>query len=225
MPSGPTGSEAARGSSGTSAGVDPGLAEELLAGVLCRCRRVVEGAHRVRRVAYRQDEAVEAASHGADRAAAAEQPLNAPGLNFLNAASSSSGSPPIVAARASPRQCIGPASAMPRRLCVVIGPFIGWNGLPPPTRNGLGCSSGVVARTDHRGPTPGCRSRRRRGSSRTRLAVRRRGRRVVEEAAARSRPPAGSGVAQRTRCAVSPTVRRCSHAPTIEIVWSKRFIT
>ena len=26
----------------------------------------------------------------------------------------------------SPRQCIGPSFAMPRRLCVVIGPFIGW---------------------------------------------------------------------------------------------------
>ena len=26
----------------------------------------------------------------------------------------------------SPRQCIGPWLAMPRRLCVAIGPFIGW---------------------------------------------------------------------------------------------------
>ena len=31
-------------------------------------------------------------------------------------------SPPV----RSPRQCIGPWLAMPRRLCVVIGPFIGW---------------------------------------------------------------------------------------------------
>ena len=53
-------------------------------------------------------------------------------LNFLNARSSSkappsgctlgSSRPPV----RSPRQCIGPWLAMPRRLCVVIGPFIGW---------------------------------------------------------------------------------------------------
>ena len=29
----------------------------------------------------------------------------------------------------SPRQCIGPWFAMPRRVCVVIGPFSGWNGV------------------------------------------------------------------------------------------------
>src|SRR5439155_26495243 len=50
------------------------------------------------------------------------------GLNFLNAPSSSSGWPPgSLPAVRSPRQCIGPALAIPRRLCVVIGPFIGWN--------------------------------------------------------------------------------------------------
>ena len=43
----------------------------------------------------------------------------------------------------SPRQCIGPWLAMPRRLCVVIGPFIGWKSGSPmgPTRNGLGLLS------------------------------------------------------------------------------------
>src|SRR4029079_10199579 len=42
------------------------------------------------------------------------------GLNFLNARSSFSafGSPLKVPPVRSPRQCIGPASAMPRRLCV-----------------------------------------------------------------------------------------------------------
>jgi hypothetical protein len=56
-------------------------------------------------------------------------------LNFLNAASSSkmplfgcalgASRPPL----RSPRQCIGPWLAMPRRLCVVIGPFMGWFGV------------------------------------------------------------------------------------------------
>ena len=33
---------------------------------------------------------------------------------------------PVVEPVRSPRQCIGPAPAMPRSVCVVIGPFIGW---------------------------------------------------------------------------------------------------
>jgi hypothetical protein len=57
---------------------------------------------------------------------------NAP-RNFMNAACSSNvprsgctlgaSLPPV----RSPRQCIGPWLAIPRRLCVVIGPSIGWN--------------------------------------------------------------------------------------------------
>ena len=48
----------------------------------------------------------------------------------------------------SPRQCIGPWFAMPRSVCVVIGPFIGWNGwLEPvgPRKFGFGftTSSGL----------------------------------------------------------------------------------
>ena len=31
----------------------------------------------------------------------------------------------------SPRQCIGPLFTRPRSVCVVIGPFIGWNSLVP----------------------------------------------------------------------------------------------
>src|SRR5262249_38686468 len=60
---------------------------------------------------------------------------------------------PVVEPVRSPRQCMGPAPAMPRRVRVVMGPFIGWNtqlghAMPTPgppvltprlgvTRNGL----------------------------------------------------------------------------------------
>ena len=71
----------------------------------------------------------------------------------------------------SPRQCIGPWFAMPRRLWVVIGPFMGWNRLSgsPTAEGGPRTGPGWAAprRPGCRGPRPGCRSRRRRGSSRT----------------------------------------------------------
>ena len=45
-------------------------------------------------------------------------------MNFRKAPFSSRGSPPAsFPAVRSPRQCIGPAFASPRRLCVVIGPL------------------------------------------------------------------------------------------------------
>ena len=58
------------------------------------------------------------------------KPTNA-GLNSLNEASSSVSTLPRTVCRVppmrSPRQCVGPFFAMPRSVCVVIGPFIGWN--------------------------------------------------------------------------------------------------
>ena len=64
-------------------------------------------------------------------------------MNFLNAWSSASASPPgSFPPVRSPRQCIGPWFAIPRRLCVVIGPFSGWkSGLPPGRRIGFGLLS------------------------------------------------------------------------------------
>jgi hypothetical protein len=60
-------------------------------------------------------------------------------LNFLNAASSSKTLPPgSLPPVRSPRQCIEPAPAMPRRLCVVIGPFSGWK-----SRFGIGMRKGM----------------------------------------------------------------------------------
>ncbi len=48
----------------------------------------------------------------------------------------------------SPRQCIGPWLAMPRRLCVAIGPFIGWKiglmGLPLTSSSALANGPGSV---------------------------------------------------------------------------------
>jgi hypothetical protein len=76
------------------------------------------------------------------------RPSNA-ASNFLNPAISSNAPllgcaltasrPPV----RSPRQCIGPWLAMPRRLCVVIGPFIGWKSglLGSPCRSGFWLSS------------------------------------------------------------------------------------
>jgi hypothetical protein len=67
------------------------------------------------------------------------------GLNALKASCASSGLPPVEPPVRSPRQCIGPAVIMPRRLCVVIGPFNGWKGRPEPMRNGLGFGAVAVA--------------------------------------------------------------------------------
>src|SRR5439155_3358319 len=65
-------------------------------------------------------------------------------MKRLKSASSSNALPPgLFAPERSPRQCIGPWFAMPRRLCVVIGPLRGLNVEPPPTRNGLLFASGT----------------------------------------------------------------------------------
>src|SRR6185503_15755875 len=67
-------------------------------------------------------------------------PANAT-LNFVKACASSSAFPPrSLPPVRSPRQCIGPLSAMPRRLWVVIGPLSGWKSALPngPRLNGFG---------------------------------------------------------------------------------------
>src|SRR5439155_2365063 len=65
-------------------------------------------------------------------------------MKRLKSASSSNALPPgLFAPERSPRQCMGPWFAMPRRLCVVIGPLRGLNVEPPPTRNGLLFASGT----------------------------------------------------------------------------------
>ena len=45
----------------------------------------------------------------------------------------------------SPRQCMGPSFTMPRRVCVVIGPFSEWKSLfsPMVSRKGFGLCSTV----------------------------------------------------------------------------------
>ncbi len=50
----------------------------------------------------------------------------------------------------SPRQCSGPVPASPRSVCVVIGPFIGWNCVIP-SENGNGCE-GAFSITPPRSP-------------------------------------------------------------------------
>jgi len=62
-------------------------------------------------------------------------------IRFSTAGSSgsASGSPPFTPFR-TPRQCIGPAPRIPRRLCVTMGPFIGW-------KSGIGpCRAGMATR-------------------------------------------------------------------------------
>ena len=68
-------------------------------------------------------------------------PWNA-GRNAMKASPSSKGAeePPF----RSPRQCMAPAPIIPRRLCVVMGPFMGWKSSsePPWTDTaGIGLSS------------------------------------------------------------------------------------
>ena len=66
------------------------------------------------------------------------------GRKRLNAAFSSRALPPgLFAPERSPRQCIGPLFAMPRRVCVVIGPLIGWKFAGQPKSNSNTLLSGI----------------------------------------------------------------------------------
>ena len=124
---------AVAGAHGVGERVPSALSKKKSRPAACSAReRVVEVADRVRRIGDLQDEVGERrASSPSGAAVVAPEQAGERELNFLNAASSSKvppsgcalGSRSLPPVR-SPRQCIGPWLAMPRRLWVVIGPFM-----------------------------------------------------------------------------------------------------
>src|SRR5262249_18104495 len=117
---------------------------EVVPRLLVRAEGIVEAADRVRRIGHLQDEVCEFLHvGGADRGAAAEQPVERDDEAVETGVLIERIPARVAATGAIATQCIGPWFAMPRRLCVVIGPFIGWNGLPLPTLKGLGFGSGM----------------------------------------------------------------------------------
>ena len=192
---------------------------------------VVELADRVRRQRDRQDEVGERLHlAGVSCVPRPSRPTNA-GLNALNARSSSSGSWPVVEPGAVAAPVHRPrARHAAQASASSSGPFSGWNSqfghgdahagataadAQPTASRGRDCRSARPRRTDRPGPTPGCRSRRRCGSSRTRsrrgptCCARRRG-----TAARRARRPAPgrSAAARRRSRRPSPGCSRCSRS-------------
>jgi hypothetical protein len=125
------------------ASLEPGnvVHEEVAPRLLMGGERVVERADRVRRVRYLQDEVRERLHVGGRDGAPRPSKASNATMNFPKAAFSSNvplsgcalgaSLPPVL----SPRQCMGPWLAMPRKLCVDIGPFMGtksgfWSGSP-----------------------------------------------------------------------------------------------
>ena len=112
---------------------------------------------------------------------------------------------------------------MPRRLCVVIGPFIGWNGPPLPTRNGFGLATDGAERIAEV-PGQAVEVAEDVAARAGVVAVPRGAERVVEEV------PADLG-RRRRRIVAQRHHRRSARATaplallTTEMVWSMRFIT
>ena len=98
----------------------------------------------------------------------------------------------------SPRQCIGPWFARPRRVCVVIGPFIGWNGWPTADRARAGWGSASTTSSGlPRSQAEAVEVAEDVAARARRLAVARGEARVVEEAAGPSTTSRRLGIVQR----------------------------